>query len=288
MTEHNRNIQDDDFRVIGKTIKEKANKKRVIIIVTFVLFFFAVVFTLVFWLRSKPHEQIGGLFDDNTSWQSVGSLLPLGHSAQISYTEEIDTIINDIHLSLLIPHNATPALVVGTPSVSDTTIILAMQAADIRADNQKILGSFVYKGDVIAQGKSKKGYCAIIDNNIIIGAAESTSLFEEAADKGGYFFRQYPLVDNGILVESGPKGKSLRRALCRRIGEVFVALSETDESMHDFAQALVDLGVENAIYLVGGQYAYGWFVDKENTLTELGHDTIQYQNENYIVWNKLK
>lgn len=288
MKEQNRNIQEDEFRVIGKPVIENAPKKRPWFAFLSALILIAIALFAIFLLLNQKHQgQSNDLFDDTTSLQSVDTSSPLGHAAQASYAEKIDTVINDIHLYLLIPHNAVPSLVVGTPNATDTTIVLAVQAAGIRADNLEILGSFVLNGDIIARGKSKKGFCAIIDDNIIIGTAENTSFFEEAVDKGGDFFRQYPLVDNGILVESGPKGKSTRRALCSRTGEIIVALSESAESMHDFAQALVDLGVENAIYLVGGQNAYGWCVDLDKEQTVFGSDSKQYKNENYLVWSCL-
>ena len=56
---------------------------------------------------------------------------------------------------------------------------------------------------------------------------------------------------------------------------------------HDFAQALVDLGVENAIYLVDSRYAYGWFIDTAGEKTSFGEDIHRYKNENYIVWKAL-
>ena len=49
---------------------------------------------------------------------------------------------------------------------------------------------------------------AIINDKITIGIADNSPLFEQATETGGYFFRQYPLVDNGKLVENEPKNKS--------------------------------------------------------------------------------
>lgn len=140
-------------------------------------------------------------------------------------------------------------------------------------------------------GAVEKGFCASIDGKVTVGVAENSPLFEEATDKGGYFFRQYPLVDNGQLVENEPKGKSIRRGICDRQGEIFMVETETQESFHDFAQALVDLGVGQAVYLVGSS-AYGWAIDKEGNMHEFG-DADYYgehrripENINYIVWRR--
>ena len=46
-----------------------------------------------------------------------------------------------------------------------------------------------------------------------------------------------------------------------------MVFSETSESFHDFAQALVDLGVRNAIYLVGSGYSYGFRYDEQGNQT---------------------
>ena len=50
----------------------------------------------------------------------------------------------------------------------------------------------------MAWGLSKKGYVSIIEDKITVGVADNSPLFEEATEKGGYFFRQYPLVNNGV------------------------------------------------------------------------------------------
>ena len=117
-----------------------------------------------------------------------------------------------------------------------------------------------------------------------VGVADNSPLFEEATEKGGFFFRQYPLVDNGLLVDNAPKGKSIRKALCDRDGEIMVVMSQTPESFHDFAQALVDMQVDNAIYLVGST-SFGYFRDYYDQL-EIIYNKLRYgyQYENFIVW----
>lgn len=204
-----------------------------------------------------------------------------------SYVQTLDTIINDVPLTIFIPHNAKPELYIGIPDYRDNNIILALHAADIRRDNKKIVGAFVLKGEPLAWGLSKKGYCAILGDSITVGVADNSPLFEQATETGGYFFRQFPLVDNGQLVENEPKNKSIRRALCERAGEIFVAQTNSQESFHDFAQALVDLGCNNAIYLIGGE-SYGFFRDYDGKCTEFHNRRNQkYRFENFILWKKV-
>lgn len=206
------------------------------------------------------------------------------------FTEMVDTIINDIPLRLFIPHNAEMSLHVGRLD-HDESIVYAAQAADVRADNGGIVGAFVLKGEPLAWGLSKRGYCASIDGKVSVGVAQNSPLFEQATEQGGYFFRQYPLVSNGVLVENEPKGKAIRRAICDRQSEIFMVETGTIESFHDFAQALVDLGVDQAVYLVGS-VAYGWAVDQQGELHEFGNKN-EYtgrrrmpKNTSYIVWRR--
>lgn len=205
----------------------------------------------------------------------------------LGYVQTLDTVINDVPLTIYIPHNSTAELCIGVPDYRDKSIILALHAADIRRDNKKIVGAFVLKGEPLAWGLSKKGYCAILGDSITVGVADNSPLFEQATETSGYFFRQFPLVDNGQLVENEPKNKSIRRALCVRAGEIFVAQTNSQESFHDFAQALVDLGCNNAIYLIGGE-SYGFFRDYDGKCTEFHNRRNQkYRFENFILWKKV-
>ena len=141
-------------------------------------------------------------------------------------------------------------------------------------------------GKPLSWGLSKRGFCAIIDGDVTVGVADNSPLFEKATETGGDFFRQYPLVDKGNLVESELKSKAIRRALCEVEGHVVVVETQTTESMHDFAQALVDIGTANAIYLVGSS-AMGWSMDTDGNGTKMGlWDTRKIKNISFIVWAK--
>lgn len=199
-----------------------------------------------------------------------------------------DTSVNDVQMRIYTPVNAVPELSIGYPDLKDNTLVMAFQAADVRADNHEILGAYVLKGEMLSRGRSKKGFCAIIDGKIQLGMAESTPLLEEATEKEGYFFRQYPLVLDGQMVQNKPKNKALRHALCELNGTIVTVSSLEKESLHDFSQALADLGVQNAIYLVGAD-AYGFC----RTQSEETPETITwgerqsgktFEKVNFIVW----
>ena len=278
-------IQDDELRVIGRPSgSEDTRKPRKWLWIVMAVAIVAAVVAATIICSRKPGPGNDPVVFDSSIKEKIE---PLGNYADTTgkaYTEHLKQTINDIPLDIYIPHNAKPSLAIGTPDIFDKNIVLVTQAADIRADNGKINGAYVLAGKPMAWGLSKKGYVGIIDDKITVGVADNSPLFEEATEKGGYFFRQYPLVDNGVLVENEPKGKAIRKAICDRAGEIIVVMSISPESFHDFAQALVDLQVDNAVYLVGSD-SFGFFRDKYDHFTQICEKRREgYKYENYIKW----
>lgn len=294
-------IQDTEFRVIGQNAPKNStqtSRRYVWWILAVVLLMGAAVILLFNSKSSDPDTSADESTLEDVVFEPMSEtkvpeeflepLTPLGDYSDTTlthpYTEHLRDTINDIPIDIYIPHNAEPELMVGVPDLHDKSIILTTQAADIRADNGKIVGAFVTNGTPLSWGLSKKGYCGIIDGKVTVGVADNSPLFEEATEKGGHFFRQYPLVDNGVLVENEPKGKSIRKALCDRCGEIMVIMTQTPESFHDFAQALVDMKVDNAIYLVGAS-SFGYFRDRYDHLAIIYNKRGRgYRYENFILW----
>lgn len=200
------------------------------------------------------------------------------------YVEITDTVVDYQPLTILTPRNSVPRLHIGVDILTDTTATLVVQAADIRADTHGIVGAYVLKGDLVSKGEAKAGFCAIIDGKMIIGVADSTPYFEQAIENDGYFFRQYPLVVGGQMVENRLKSSSLRKALADLNGETVVIISHKKMTLDEFARILVDLGVTNAIYLVGST-SFGFAKDEAGSRIEFGNETVNPpHNSNYIVW----
>lgn len=266
-------IRDDEIRVIGEERKTKYKGWKL-----FLCLFAGIVVGAVLYSVLRPKEELPDVpvepgYFDPVPEETIrpNDMTALSKAAEVGhgFIEMADTTINDIPLRLYIPHQMRLMLHVGDIDRQDPSILFAAQAADVRADNGGIVGAFVLKGEPLAWGLSKQGYCAIINDTVTVGVAENSPLFEEATEKGGYFFRQFPLVDQGRLVEVEVKGKSVRKALCDRYGELFYVETLTPESFHDFAQALTDLGVYNAISMVGS-ISYGWATDAEGQRHEFG------------------
>ena len=274
-------IQDDEIRVIRSiTDKENGQKGGWKWLIGLAVLLALIVLGMLLWNRTPSVDKPGAEVLSPVIVQE-----PVKEINKPSFTEISDTIINDVNLRIYKPHNAKASLMIGQYDKQDTAIVLIAQAADVRADNGEIVGSFVLNGEVLSEGSSKEGFCAIIGDEMAIGVAKNSSLFEKAIDEKGCFFRQWSLVNNGVLVDDNPKGKSIRRALCQQGDEVYVVESLEKESFHDFSQSLVDMGVNNAIYLVGS-IAYGWAKDKDGNKLEFGQESEVFtqKNTSYIVW----
>jgi hypothetical protein len=296
MINQNKDIRDDQIRIVGDKNPTTSHKMKWIPIAIVCLLFILVALLIIENTRTNVvnDNNYSSAFEPQATPVLIDSIPMLSVSKDTttaSYIERRDTCINDVQLRLFIPHHAEMSLYIGRMKNDDPSVIFVGQAADVRADNGEIVGAFIHKGKPISWGKSKKGYCASINGKVYVGVAESTPLFEMATENEGYFFRQYALVDNGKLVENNPKGKTIRRAICQMQSSVFMVESLTRESFHDFAQALVDLGVNNAIYLVGST-AYGWSVDQNGITHEHGEDIWRDnpsgcpKNVSYIVWKR--
>lgn len=285
------NISDSEIRIVGSSRKPTQKPFPWGWMVVGVVLV-ACLAILLWWQYSKMNaeQESIGVFEQEqpvvqtyplTEWfASVDSITAVG-------TVTTDITINDIPLRVYLPLNSVPHLEVGygvTKKCQNS--ILFFQAADVRADNGKIVGAFVLQGKPLSWGLSKRGFCAVVDGNVTIGVADNSPLFEKATEEEGDFFRQYPLVDNGRLVENELKNKSIRRALCEINAHIVVVETQSVESMHDFSQALVDLGAQNAIYLVGSS-AMGWSMDIHGNGTKMGlWDPRKIKNISFIVWGK--
>ena len=288
MSDYN-DIKDNEIRIIGNAEQPKETLRKPIYRKWWFWTILVVFCLLTVWviLAQRSFERHRNLALECAT-RTTAAVAPTIVQAEPATVLVRDTSVNDVPLRLYSPVNAVPELCVGYPNPKDEALVMAFQAADIRADNHEILGAFVLKGDMLSRGRSKKGFCAIIDGKIQLGMAESTPLLEESTEKEGYFFRQYPLVIEGKMVENKPKGKAVRRALCEWNGSIVTVSSLEKESLHDFAQALADMGVQNAIYLVGAD-AYGFCrTQSDNTpeTTTWGERQTgkTFEKVNFIVW----
>ena len=266
---------DNEIQVLGQPTK-RSRKKWIWLIPLSLIGGILFVWVL---LCTFPQENTVDLRDFKTELNVTVKGEPMFIESGI---EHYSVVENDVSMYVFHMIDMTAELNTDARQYTDDTECFIMQAADIRKDNGKFVGDFVLNGKRLSSGKRKKGYCAIIDGKITIGMSDTDDVMNRCIEKGGSFFRQYPLVSNGIMQENELKGKSIRRALALKGDKLYVFETEYRESMHDFAEALQDIGVTEAISLVGGNkaYMYWW---QDNELYE-SYDLSEVKNNNFIVF----
>ena len=193
-------------------------------------------------------------------------------------------VVNDVWLDVFKILDMHAELSLDISEYADSTECFIVQAADIRKDNGKFVGDFVLNGEKLSSGKRKEGYCAIVDGRVTIGRSTDDEVMNHCMVNGGSFFRQYPLVADGVMQPSNVKGKSIRRALAQNEDGLYIVMTEERESVHNFSEALVDMGMKNAISLVGGNQAYMyWRQDEECWESD---DLEKVDNRNFIVFRR--
>ena len=277
-------INDDEIRIVGNDPNQKEPPKgrrnpwkRFAVVMLLLL---ALLALLVFLFRSgtKPDDE-----------QEAMRPSPPEQVEASPYVEISDTIINDISLHRFIPVNAKPKLTVGLLSQIPPNYILGAMAADFGkyGGEYQVVGSFVQHGKMLSHSKSKYGFCAILKDTVVIGNSLSTPFFEQAIEEEGDFFRQYALVEDGKVNKNPPTHKdALRRALCiMNDGRLCIIDTDMEVSLDNFAAALCDYGIRNAVSLMGTGAAVRWAVDKAGRRYIAGADEYEFPDVvNYIVW----
>lgn len=290
MSKNPNEINDNEIRIISSYEPETHNIKRRslrlwILIILGVLILGCLVFTFTRETNDAEEDELIVVLEPLTEEESQ-----IAKDEKIpdtkGFTVALDTVVNNKGLLILSPENATPRLIIGRELLNNPNIILATQAADVRGDNGQIAGTFVLNGELISKGEAKAGYCSIINGELSIGVADASPMLEQAITEDGYFFRQYPLVVGGQIVENKPKGKSIRKALAEIGGKICVIMSKEKLTFLDFSQLLIDAGIRNAIYLVGSS-SYGFFINEigEKVLTGKAPKK-EADNVSYIIWEQ--
>ncbi|MDE7472052.1 MAG: phosphodiester glycosidase family protein [Muribaculaceae bacterium] len=291
MNNKHKDIGDNEIRIIssageGERARRPSHRRvrRLVVVSAIIAFIIAagIAASLLFVSENEDADEIR-LIEEATAATEPATAADEQPGVK-GYTTVRDTLAGTAELCILTPHNATPVLEIGTAALSDTTVVLAVQAADVRGDNGEIVGTYVVNGRLYGKGESKAGFCSIVNGDITVGVADATPMLEEALTADGYFFRQYPLVVGGQIVENKPKGRAIRKALAELDGRISVITSRRRLTFHEFSQALTDMGVRNAIYLVGGTSS-GRYTDEPGNRYMVGNDPgDKWPNVNYIVW----
>ena len=160
------------------------------------------------------------------------------------------------------------------PDTADTSIFLYSRCADHTASGD-YLGSLVAEGVEKQSDRSRLGYMAMADGNMVIGISRSEKVKDYVLERGGSFFRQFILVSNGTIPSRFfLHGKVERRAIGRIDNQLYYIATRHKETLWDFADALREYGFIDAIYITGGK-DYVFYREKEGIRHDLG-DTSDY------------
>ncbi len=163
------------------------------------------------------------------------------------------------------------------PDYSDSTVFLITRSSDYRIKNgeKQIIGDFIKEGVCISESLWRAGFMAIKDGNAQIGISRSKKIRKEMIENEGSMFRQIALVSAGTRCDKQfiLKGKVTRCAYARDIeGNLSFIETVDPETLYGFADALIEYGFIDAIYVTGGSQpdcfyreydgsAHGQFID---------------------------
>ena len=178
------------------------------------------------------------------------------------------------------------------PDTADTSVFLYSRCADHTASGD-YLGSLVAEGVEKQNDRSRLGYMAMADGNMVIGISRSEKVKDYVLERGGSFFRQFILVSNGMIPSRFfLHGKVERRAIGRIDNQLYYIATRHKETLWDFADALREYGFIDAIYITGGT-DYCYCRNKAGNRHDIG-DTSDYPHTKWkgivpwLVFRKIK
>lgn len=174
------------------------------------------------------------------------------------------------------------------PDYTDSTIYLVTRSSDYKiiGDKKEIIGDFVQNGKVIEKSNWRAGFMAIVDGNAQIGIDRSNQIRKHVVENGGSMFRQMALVSAGIRCDNQfiLKGKVTRCAYGRdRYGNLYFIETVNPETLYGFADALIEYGFIDAIYITGGTQPNLFYRTEDGTAH--GHYLDDKPHE-LVVWTK--
>ena len=165
------------------------------------------------------------------------------------------------------------------PDTADASVYLYSRCADHMADSTYI-GSLVVNGEELQSDRSRLGYMAMTDGQMVIGISRSDKVKDYTMEHGGSFFRQFILVSNGVIPSRFfLHGKVERRAIGRIGNQLYYIATRHKETLYDLAEALKEYGFTDAIYITGG-YDYGFYRTIDGERHDIG-DVSRYPHRKW-------
>ena len=300
------NITDDEIRLIGRKPTMTPKKKRTLILIGVIVAIALLLVILLMLLRQneKTEEIVKTAATQTGSQQNADEPQNSVLEADItrsttadSATFSIDisdTVVDGIKLRRFMPGNVVAELAkYDSTLVNDSSVVFLTQAANIRGNDFKIIGDFVLKGDALESVTTTvKGFCAILGRDVILGKDDTatTIYLDSAKIKKGYFFRQTTYVKGGEPMTFGNEAKSFRRAICslnKKSNQLLVIESLDKVTMQEFANALSNHQVVNAVGLIGSFILDEWYRKPDGERVQLfTNNNSPNPNRNYLIFRK--
>lgn len=174
------------------------------------------------------------------------------------------------------------------PDYTDSLIYLVTRSSDYKiiGDRREIIGDFIVDGQIVEKSNWRAGFMAIVDGNAQIGVDRSNKIAKHVQQNGGSMFRQLALVSAGIRCDKQfiLKGKVRRCAYARnKQGDLYYVETENPESLFGFADALIECGFIDAIYITGGGQEDLFYRTDDGTLHGAYIDDKPHE---LVVWTK--
>lgn len=208
-----------------------------------------------------------------TSEQNIAKLeRPVVKSEKPGVILTTDTILG-VTLNMYELQGLKAEITFDEPDSTDTDVYLYSQSMDYSSydpEENEYLGSLVLNGKEITSNLCRLGYCAMANDNIVIGIAKDDDVKDYCVKKGGSFFRQFILVSNGTLpYKFYLHGKVERRGIGRMGDKLYYLETQNRETMWDFADAIREYGFIDAIYITGGA-SYSFYRSPDGELHDIG------------------
>ena len=210
-------------------------------------------------------------------------------SAEVVMTS--DSILG-VALDFYAIHGLRASIEFQEPDTADTSVFLYCRSVDHTADGN-YLGSLVAEGKEMQTDRTRLGYMAMTENNMVMGISRSEKVKDFVMKQGGSFFRQFILVSNGVKPPHFfLRGKVERRAIGRIDDQLYYIATRHKETLYDFADALCVYGFIDAIYITGGD-DYSFYRTSDGIRHDIG-DADTYPHEKWkgvipwLVFRKAK
>lgn len=252
------------------------------------------VFGLVYYLHRDPAKQEKGmlkafLFLLKLSALGVIFWLCLATYALASQyhnlivpTENGDntniTIVQDGELYIMYPKYKTVEFVTkDRPSRGDESITYCSGATfqktyNLIFDPEELCGINVEKGNLNkGYRQNNLGAFTFYDGRYHFASPEEAELeLERAAERGGWGFQQFVVIDNGVIDSALANEYRCYRVIAELNGKLCIIDSRKQIKFKDFTEELVRVGVKEALYMdMGSGWNYSWYRDNNGKVNVL-------------------